>query len=491
MKKIAIVVLSAMLGSAFTMGLFQTFLQPESNILRIEHRDDLPVVRSSYPVEAGSLDFTVAAEQVMPGVVHIKSTQLRPRNNQSQQIPEAFRDMFGERFFQPDMQQGRNPQPSVGSGSGVIVTQDGYIVTNNHVIDAADDIEVVLHDNRSFKAELIGTDPSTDLALLKIDAKELIAVPVGNSDEVRVGEWVLAIGNPFNLNSTVTAGIVSAKARNINILQDRSAIESFIQTDAAVNPGNSGGALVNLKGELIGINTAIASPTGSYSGYSFAVPAQLVRKVVEDLLEHGVVQRGYLGVMIRNVDANLSREEELKVNDGVYVDSLLANSSAAEAGVRKGDVITAVEGITVHTASELQAAVGAHRPGDRLTITLDRQGKVENLGVVLKNQAGNTEVVKRVTTGLFSELGLELEELDSKARKALNLKEGVKVSRINPGKVSKQTDMREGFVITRIDGKPVDSIEGVEKALKGKSGGVMLEGVYAGSPGSYYYAFGM
>ncbi|MEM7658586.1 MAG: Do family serine endopeptidase [Bacteroidota bacterium] len=491
MKKIAVIVLSAMLGSAFTMGLFQMVDQPEEQVFRVEHYDNLPTVSSRYPGDANMLDFSVPAAEVMPGVVHIKSTQLRPKGNrQNQQIPEAFRDFFGERFFEQGPGQSQ-PQPNIGSGSGVIVTEVGYIVTNNHVIDGADDVEVVLNDNRSFKAEIVGTDPSTDLALLKIEAPDLVSVQMGNSDEVRVGEWVLAIGNPFNLTSTVTAGIVSAKARNINILRDRAAIESFIQTDAAVNPGNSGGALVNLQGELIGINTAIASPTGSYSGYSFAVPTQLVRKVVQDLIEFGTVQRGYLGVIIRNVDANLSKAEDLKLNDGVYVDSLLDNSAAAAAGIQTGDVIIAVDEQEVTTASELQAAIGAHRPGDQIELTINRDGKERFLPVTLKNQAGTTEVAARPAKDLWNELGLELKELSKTELREMGLKQGVKVSRVFPGKVTRQTDLKEGFVITRIDGKEVGSVAEIEKMLDGKEGGVMLEGQYQAYPGSYYYAFGL
>ena len=398
MKKIAAIVLSAILGSAFTIGAFQAFDRKDQQVYRIEHQSGLPAVSAKYDLGAtatnGMLDFTVAAEKVMPAVVHIKSTSTTPNNpRQEMTIPAPFRDFFGDEFFRG---QG-NPrmQPRVGSGSGVIIKETGYIVTNNHVIDQADDIEVSLYDNRSFKAELIGTDPSTDLALLKINADDLPFVPMTNSDDVKVGEWVLAIGNPFNLNSTVTAGIVSAKGRNINILRDQSAIESFIQTDAAVNPGNSGGALVDLNGDLIGINTAIASPTGSYSGYSFAIPSNLARKIIEDLLQYGTVQRGFLGVMIRNVDGNFAREKELEVTDGVYVDSLMEDGSAIDAGIRKGDVVTAVNGHQVKTSSELQVAIGTLRPGDQVNITVNRNGTQKIIPVTLKNRDGNTDIVKK------------------------------------------------------------------------------------------------
>lgn len=493
MKNIAVIILSAMLGSAFTMGLFKAFDNTDKQVLKIEHHSALPTVQSKYPtsMDTPSLDFTEAAARVMPGVVHIKSTMLSGnRSRQQMQIPDAFREFFGDEFSSP-FQQPRSPQPSVGSGSGVILTTDGYIVTNNHVIEGADDIEVALDDNRTYKAEIIGTDPSTDLALIKIEAEGLISVPVGNSEEVKVGQWVLAIGNPMNLTSTVTAGIISAKARNINILRDQAAIESFIQTDAAVNPGNSGGALVDLQGNLIGINTAIASPTGSYSGYSFAVPSRLVRKVVEDLMEHGVVQRGYLGVMIRNVDANLAEEKGLDLTEGVFVDSLMDNSAALSAGIQKGDVITAVNGKIVNSASELQAAIGTGRPGDEVDLIVNRNGNTQRIPVVLKNRDGNTKVVERKAIKTMAKLGWELEDLDKDELEKLGVDHGVRVKKLFSGEVSKQTKMREGFVITHLNEEPVKSVDRLEKLLQEEEGGVMVEGVYKGFPGSQYYAFGL
>ncbi|MEM7374181.1 MAG: Do family serine endopeptidase [Bacteroidota bacterium] len=492
MKNIAIIILSAMLGSAFTMGLFKIFDPADKQIVQVEHRSSLPVVQSSYSTDAPALDFTEAAAMVMPGVVHIKSTLVRGSNKQQQQlqIPDAFREFFGDQFSSP-FQQPRSPQPRVGTGSGVILTADGYIVTNNHVIEGADDIEVALDDNRTFKAEIVGTDPSTDLALIKIEAEGLISVPIGNSEQVKVGQWVLAIGNPLNLTSTVTAGIISAKARNINILQDRAAIESFIQTDAAVNPGNSGGALVDLQGNLVGINTAIASPTGSYSGYSFAVPSRLVRKVVEDLMEHGVVQRGYLGVIIRNVDANLAEEKGLKLTEGVFVDSLLDNSAALSAGIQKGDVITAVNGTTINTSSELQAAIGTGRPGDQVALQVNRKGSIREIPVVLKNRNGNTQIVERRSKDLQAKLGWELEDLSKEQLEKLGIDQGVKVKELLAGEIRQQTKMREGFVITHLNGEAVNNVESLEDMLAERNGGVMVEGVYDGYPGSQYYAFGL
>lgn len=486
----ALVMAAGIFGSAVTLGVNQYFFKKDQ-VVTIEHKQSMPSLSSRYESNITSTpsDFTVAAEKVMPGVVHIKSTSLTGRRSGgNSQIPELFRDFFGDDFGGGS---GRSPQPSVGSGSGVIISADGYIVTNNHVIDKASDIEVSLSDNRNYKAEVIGTDPTTDLALLKIEAEDLVSVGFANSDEVRVGEWVLAIGNPFNLNSTVTAGIVSAKARNINILQSRSAIESFIQTDAAVNPGNSGGALVNMDGDLIGINTAIASRTGSYSGYSFAVPTNLVRKVMEDLMQHGIVQRAYLGVLIRNVDGQLAREKDLDLTNGIYIDSLTENGAAAESGLRIGDVIVAIEGKRVNSSPELQAAIGTYRPGDEVSVKVNRGGTEKTLTVVLRNGDGNTGSVEKREDIALSQLGAEFEDISEDLANKLEIDGGVKVSKLGYGKLKKETNMRPGFIITKVDGKKITNLAQFQDILANKKGGVMLEGVYEEYPGDYYYAFGM
>lgn len=373
------------------------------------------------------------------------------------------------------------PQPRIGTGSGVIVGSDGYIMTNNHVIADAQDIEVTLHDNRTYKAVLVGTDPTTDLALLQIKEKGLPTVSFVNSDEIKIGEWVLAVGNPFSLNSTVTAGIVSAKGRNINILKEKYAVEDFIQTDAAINPGNSGGALVNLDGGLVGINTAIASPTGAYSGYGFAVPANLVLKVMQDLMEFGVVQRGVLGVMIRDVDGNLAREKDLEIVKGVFVDTLMENSAAAEAGMMAGDVIVEINDVEVNTTPQLQGIIARYRPGEKVVVTVNRNGKEKVIDVILKDSNGGTALISKENVEILKVLGLELEETES----------GVKVTKIYPGKVRRQTLMREGFIISSIDGKKVKSKDQVIKMLEEKQGGVMMEGFYEDLPGEHYYAFGL
>ncbi len=490
LRQFSTLLLAAVMGSALTFGTYKAF-EPKQSVLQVEHLDNTPTLQARYDgVPAGVTDFTAAAEKGMPSVVHIKSTQLsqQPTANQ-QNVPDPFRQFFGDDFFN---QRGRSQGPQVGTGSGVIITADGYIVTNNHVVEGADDIEVGLSDNHTYKAEVIGTDPSTDLALIKIKAENLTPTVFANSDDVKVGEWVLAIGNPFNLNSTVTAGIVSAKARNINILHDQSAIESFIQTDAAVNPGNSGGALMNLNGSLIGINTAIASPTGAFAGYSFAVPTNIVRKVVEDLMQYGVVQRGYLGVMIRSLDNQIANDKGIKLTEGVYVDSLTASSAAAKAGVKAGDVIVKVDGHVIKTSSELQAAIGTRRPGDKVNLTVNRAGNEMDMAVELKNREGNTDVVKKDKSSIMNALGVELETLPASDLKKLGLDHGVRVNKLLPGKLRSETDMQEGFIITSVAGKKITKPEDLAEALADRSGGVMLEGVYPNYPKrTFYYAFGM
>jgi S1-C subfamily serine protease len=308
---------------------------------------------------------------------------------------------------------------------------------------------------------------------------------------VEVGEWVLAIGNPFNLNSTVTAGIISAKARNINILRDQSAIESFIQTDAAINPGNSGGALVNLQGGLVGINTAIASATGYYSGYGFAIPSNIVSKVVEDLLEYGMVQRGYLGLMIRSVDGDLAREKELEVTEGVYVDSITATSAAGEVGILEGDVITGVNDTDTRSSGQLLEIIGRHRPGDQVTLDVNRFGKEMEFEVVLRNQQGETTLSKKEAKSILGVLGVELEAIDKATASRLDIEAGLRVKELDSGKLSRDTEIRKGFIITKVDGKSVSSVESFVNYLERVTGGVMLEGVYEDLPGTYYYAFGL
>lgn len=506
MKKTVIFsALTALLVTAATLGIYNYFQVGEGKTIRIEHLNTTPAAKAVFTVgedgEVIPLDFTRVAEKVKDAVVHIKSTQTFTGNNYQFNQPKSpfddffrdgpFREFFGPEMFQQPQRRGQQPQVRMGSGSGVIISDNGYIVTNNHVIADADDLEVTLHDNRTYKATVIGTDPSTDLALIQIKEKGLPTLPFVNSDEVRVGEWVMAVGNPFNLTSTVTAGIVSAKGRNINILKEQFAVESFIQTDAAINPGNSGGALVNLQGGLIGINTAIASPTGAYSGYGFAVPVNIVNKVVEDLMKYGVVQRGVLGVMIRTVDGNLKRDKDLDLNTGVYVDSLLENSAAGAAGIEPGDVILSVDDVEVNTSPELQEVIARHRPGDEVKIKVNRKGKEKIFDVVLNNRKGNTDIVDKEHKEVLSILGADFETLDEETAKKLDLKGGVKVKDLYAGKLRKSTNMRPGFIITKVDGQKIETVEELIKILDKKEGGVMLEGIYEDIPGEYYYAFGM
>ncbi len=497
MKRFGLFILASVLGSALTIGTYNLFDKKSEQSFKIEHISDTPVVGAAYTVDSDGeivpLEFTGVAKNVMPAVVHIKSTQLQ-KTNQGQDVmgDDIFEYFFGPNFrYQSPQQQQRGPQARVGTGSGVIINEEGYIVTNNHVIDNADDIEVTLEDNRVYKAKVIGADPSTDIALLQIKEKDLPYVPLTNSDEVEVGEWVLAVGNPFNLNSTVTAGIVSAKGRNIHILEDNSAIESFIQTDAAINPGNSGGALVNLKGGLVGINTAIASPTGAYAGYGFAVPANIVSKVVSDLKKYGMVQRGYLGLMIRNVDGNLAKEKDLDVTEGVYVDSITVNSAAGEAGIEVGDIITEIDGVKIKTSSQLLELVGRHYPGDKLNIAVDREGKASAYEITLRNQNGKEEMYEKNTKEILNVLGVELEQVDKSTARKLDISGGLKVTKLFGGKLKRNTDIREGFIITKVDGKEVKAIDDFSSYLEKKNGGVMIEGVYEDYPGKYYYAFGL
>jgi Do/DeqQ family serine protease len=414
-------------------------------------------------------DFTFAAKNAVHAVVHIKTTYANEGDNPMYQF------LYG-----------RSPEPYMGSGSGVIISKDGYIVTNNHVIEQSNNIEVVLNDKRSFKAKIIGVDPITDLALLKINASDLVGIPFGNSDDLRIGEWVLAVGNPFNLTSTVTAGIVSAKARNININRSRYSIESFIQTDAAVNPGNSGGALVNTKGELVGINTAIASKTGSYSGYSFAIPVSIVEKIVADLKEFGVAQRALLGVSIYDVNAELAKKFDLDKIEGVYVTGLLEGGSAEKSGIKEGDVLLKINDIAVNKVAELQEQVSKYRPGNKVKVTLKRDGKTRDIDIVLQNQRGTT---KAIGSDIQSLLGARFEKVSKKEKETYGINGGVKVADLYPGKLRK-AGIREGYIIISINRMPILDMDDIDNALKNANGGVYLKGIYPGGIVEYY-AFGL
>lgn len=430
--------------------------------------------------------FTYASENTINSVVHVTTKVVKT---------SFHRDPFQEFFYGPGAGGREYKQYGSGSGSGVIVSSEGYIVTNNHVIEDASEIEVILNDNSKYSAKIIGTDPSTDIAVLKIEGKDFKPISIGNSDDLRIGEWVLAVGNPFNLTSTVTAGIVSAKARNINLLSDRAGnstvpIESFIQTDAAVNPGNSGGALVNTKGELVGINTAIASQTGSYSGYSFAVPVNLVQKVMRDLIDYGVVQRGYLGISIADINQELKEKEKLPNLKGVYIAKVIEDGSADKAGVKDGTVILKVGSKEVNSVAELQEEIGKRRPGDKVTLTLRTKDDDETMkDLVLRNKDGETNLVSKEEVLKNAALGATFRELTDKEKKELNVSYGAKINALTTGKL-KALGLKEGMVITKINNEPVQSVEHLTGKLNNKNSGVLLE-VLTESGKKDYVGFGL
>lgn len=482
MKKYAGYLVVAILGGFISLGSY-ALIQKKSDKLQGVPQSPIPVTYASMAGSDAILpDFTTAANMSIHAVVHIKTEY--SRKNMYYDDFFDLHDFFNNR--QPGMQQ-----PLEGSGSGVIISPDGYIVTNNHVVQDATKVSVVLNDKREFEADIIGTDPSTDIAVVKIKDSNLPYIVYGNSDELKIGEWVLAVGNPFNLTSTVTAGIVSAKARNINILgtPDGSAIESYIQTDAAVNRGNSGGALVNTRGELVGINAAIASGTGYYAGYSFAIPVNIAKKVVADLIEFGDVQRAFLGVSIRDIDNKFASENNIKELRGVYLSDVTDNSSAKEAGIQKGDVITAIDGIKVNSTSELLEQIGQYRPGDKAKISVLRNGSEKDYMVTLKNKGGTTSVITKEDQDNIARLGATFSPVSAEIKAKLGIAGGVQVTSIGDG-ILKEAGIKEGYIITEIDNKPVRSTKDIENALENKRGGVLIEGIYPNRTRAYY-GFGL
>jgi Do/DeqQ family serine protease len=482
MKQFLKLILVAIIGGLASITLYTNFVEQPTVITGNSSSPVFQVSGSPAALIASgdAVDFTEAAKRSVDAVVHVTTTF------QPKQYYNPWSQFFGgERYYQ---------QQQKSTGSGVIVSGDGYIVTNNHVVSNAADIEITTNDNRTYKAKLIGADPATDLALLKIEEKELPAIILGDSDFLQIGEWVLAVGNPFNLTSTVTAGIVSAKARNINILnydptQDSFPLESFIQTDAAVNPGNSGGALVNKRGELVGINTAIASQTGSYSGYSFAIPVSIVQKVTADLLEFGKVQRAYIGVNISNIDPTVMADNKLKISEGAYVQGLLDGGAASDAGLKSGDVITGIEGRKVRNVTELQEQIGKYRPGDKIDVEVLRDNDLKLYSVTLRDRFGNTDLKKRSDEDFSKIFGATLVALSDEEKAKLNIANGVKISEITTGKLLK-AGVPQGFIITHIDKQPVSTPDEVYQILKAKTGGVLVEGVNKnGIP--EYFGFGL
>ena len=413
-------------------------------------------------------DLTYAAENAVKAVVNIEAIQ---QVDVSSGYGGGAYDPFFEFFGIPQGYGRRGGQPQTqerrAGGSGVIISDDGYIVTNNHVIEDATKLRVKLNDGRVFDAKIIGSDPTTDVALIKVEGKDLPTLPFGSSDALRLGEWVLAIGSPYNLQSTITAGIVSAKARQLGVIPSEFSIESFIQTDAAVNPGNSGGALVNTHGELVGINTLIQSQTGSYVGYSFAVPESIVRKVVMDLKEYGVVQRAMLGITFRPVDQAFldSEGKELGIDElgGVYVASVLDGGAASEAGIRKGDIILDIDGVKLEQASTLQEQVAKHRPNDKVKLSVKRDGKVKQMEVTLRNKAGKTELLTREDVDVVEILGGKFADAGSKLCRELDIRGGVQVVSIKADGILARARVREGFVITHINDHQVLSLADLQR----------------------------
>lgn len=473
----------------YTYG--EKFNQEDARLTRVNGVSSLP-------------DFTKAAEKSLHAVVHIKATsrvQQQASNSRSPMMsPFDFFFGFG------GSEQYTQPQPQVGYGSGVIISNDGYIITNNHVINGATEIEVTLNDNRKFTAKQIGTDPVTDIALIKIEGKTFPYIPFGNSDQLRVGEWVLAVGNPFNLNSTVTAGIVSAKGRGGLGLGNGStqSIQSFIQTDAAINPGNSGGALVNVDGQLVGINTAIYSQTGNFAGYGFAVPISIAGKVASDLKEFGAVQRAVLGVQIVDVvtakefansdNAQAAKEfaaaKDLKIDNGAFVSGFAERSPAKAAGIEEGDVITSINGVPAKSVSELQDQVSRFRPGDKVKVGIVRGNSNKTITVELKNNDGNTSLVKKIDG--MAVIGAAFKGLSNEEKRSYGISSGVVVTGVdNNGKFQKE-GIRKGFVILKINNQPVSSSDDVEQIVlsvsKSQEKGLFLAGFYPADKRMRYYA---
>ncbi len=471
MKNFGILLLVSLFSSLFSIFLYRKFDGPRVTwgteegsarytglVEKLVNSRSQSSFRSSAPT-----DFTVAAEISTPAVVNIRALAMSDENGWSGSMTGS-------------------------SGSGVIISPDGFILTNNHVVAKSHDIKVTLADRREYRAKLLGTDPGTDVALLKIDEGSLPFLVFGNSDSLKVGEWVLAVGNPFNLESTVTAGIVSAKGRNINILGGGSSIESFIQTDAAVNPGNSGGALVNTEGELVGINTAIITESGSYEGYSFAVPSNLAQKVVRDLREFGRVERAFLGVGIQDLDGDLVQEVGLSSMEGVYVNRVSLNGGADDAGLRERDVILSINNTKIRSTPELQELIGRFRPGDKVSVDYWRNGRKNHSQVMLKDSHNLTAVGTMRGDELDESLGLSLRELKKEERSRLKIS-GCVVSSIRRESVAYQTNMQPGFVVVSVNGNSVTNVQEAMEAMQNARNQVILDGYYEGEPDLYSYRF--
>jgi serine protease Do len=468
--------LMALLGGAIALFAYTKINdKPSGNLAKDSSNVELrnaEALLTSLSLQEGQIDFTYAAELTVHAVVHVR-TKSMVGPQASNPIMEWF---YGDRYSKPREVQ--------GFGSGVIISADGYIITNNHVIEDAENIEVKLNDNRTFTADVVGRDPSTDIALLKIKASNLPYVKYGDSDQLRLGEWVLAVGNPFNLTSTVTAGIVSAKGRSLGILDSDLRIESFIQTDAALNMGNSGGALVNTKGQLVGITTAILSPSGAYAGNSFAVPVTIVQKVVKDLKEYGEVQRAIIGVNITEVTQEDADKYKLREVKGARITNIVPSGSAEAAGLKENDIIVKFDGVSVSSPSELQEQVGRYRPGDKANITYVRSGKEVTVPITMKNVAGTTNLgVQGISTASGVVFGARLESLGSSDKEKFDVDYGVKITNLNNGRF-KDIGLKEGYIILSINGKRVRSAAEVSQAARSESDLKSIEGIQ--SNGTYF-----
>lgn len=490
MKTIGLTLLTAFVGGAVAIGAYKLFEDKSLGSLGLDERQQVYFANNPSKIvsSTGALDFTAAAAAVSPGVVHVRTTYNKTSSS-SRGGGDPFSDMF-EDFFGRRMRPQSNT-PSMGKGSGVIVTDDGYIMTNNHVVDNADKIEVILTDKRVLSAKVIGKDKMTDLALIKVEASNLPVVKLGNSDDVRVGEWVLAVGYPLTLESTVTAGIVSAKSRQIGILaQDNidpnnydpenppatSSIESFIQTDAVINRGNSGGALVNTNGELVGINSAIASQSGVYEGYGFAIPVNLAKKVMDDFIKFGEVKRGYIGVTFQELNSDVAKQLNLKEINGLYVNSTVEGGAAAAAGVKKGDIIKKLNGQDALTSAELQERIGRMRPGDKVTLTVLRDGSLKNFTLTLKGASetkGASNSSSAEASDILNSLGATFAPIKDDTKKRLGVSSGVEVTSVAAGKLFDMYEVPKGTVITSINGRSVNNMDQVNAALSSTKGNML------------------
>lgn len=496
MKKTVGIILIAALTSVVTLVIGKNFISaPQNNIAIADNNHGYEMQHANYTEEApialpdgGYVNLETAAEKSSKAVVHITTT--------SKAVQARYQDPFADLFgSNSPFGQRRQMQPQKSSGSGVIISADGIIVTNNHVVAGADEVEVTYSNKKTVTAKVIGKDPNTDLAVLKVEDNNLPFLKFGNSDKVKLGQWVLAVGYPLNLETTVTAGIVSAKHRNIGINQRQNgasnAVESFIQTDAAVNPGNSGGALVNSSGQLIGINSAIASPTGSYAGYSYAIPANLVKKVVDDMVEFGNVQRGYLGVSFidgKSATPEIRKQYNLDNVQGVVVGQVIPKSGAAAAGLKEGDIIKSINSRTIRTGTQLQEQIAQQRPGDKISVEIERKGRIMNKSVELRNNLGNTDVVKNSSSATIKALGAQFRDL-TKSEKSKLKTSGVMVTGLQRGALTTYTRIKKGFIITSVNEKRVSSLADMNKMFNSDNENFQVGGFYPGNPGNYFYSF--